>query len=747
MDVIITHTHADFDAIASMIAAKKLYPLAKLVLPGSCEENVRIFLEKHKLSYEFFKIKNIELEKITRLIIVDTRVQTRIGKFEEILDNPHLKLHIFDHHSSHFGDLIGEKNYVEELGATVTIITEIIKKKGILLTSEEATLFAFGIYEDTGFLTYKTTTLRDIAMCSYLLTQKARLEIIPDFIQEKLSVDQIVLINKLIQSQKEYFVNGVKIIISSVKADEYKRDLSSLTHELRDIEKIDCLFTLFEKNDRISIIARSRIDLVNVDIILQEFHGGGHPTAASAVVKNLSLEETEKKLLQILKKHLKNKKIILEKKEEIVEHKNLKKIIQGRSYKHIYGLLQEIGKVADEFNYFVFAVGGFVRDVLLSIPNTDIDIVVEGDGIEFAKKFVQKKGGHLKIHTRFHTAIIFLPNKIKIDVTSARKESYKHPGALPSVEKSLIKHDLHRRDFTINGLAISLNKNSFGDLYDFFQGQRDLKNGIIKVLHNFSFIDDPTRIMRAIRFEQRYKFKIESHSAILLENAVKSKMLEKITIERFREELFYMLKELDPLKPIEKLNYFGILKFIHPKIHLDNYLREIFVRAKQILNWFDLLFLKKVVEKYLFYFLILIDKLNEEEAIFLTKRLKLSKYACVVISITKKLTDEIIQKLSIQKIKKSEIYKNLTNLPNETLLYMMTKSKKVRVKKRISFYFTHLVEMKLEINGKSLISYGFKESPLLGKILNEILLAKIDGKIEKKEEELNMAKKLSKQFF
>ena len=173
-------------------------------------------------------------------------------------------------------------------------------------------------------------------------------------------------------------------------------------------------------------------------------------------------------------------------------------------------------------------VGGFVRDLLLRIDNFDIDIVIEGDGIRFAKELARRFGARTRVHKEFGTAKVLFPGGFKVDVASARLEYYRAPAALPIVEHSSLKLDLYRRDFTINTLAISLNTNTFGELIDFFGAQRDIKEKSIRVLHSLSFVEDPTRVFRAVRFEQRFRFHIGKFTVNLIKNAVKMSFLAKI---------------------------------------------------------------------------------------------------------------------------------------------------------------------------------------------------------------------------
>ena len=171
--------------------------------------------------------------------------------------------------------------------------------------------------------------------------------------------------------------------------------------------------------------------------------------------------------------------------------------------KDVLHLLRQVGEVAERLHFTAYAVGGFIRDLLLSRHNLDIDIVIEGDGIRFARPW---HPADARSHREFGTAVVIFPDGFKIDVATARLEYYEYPAALPTVELSSLKLDLYRRDFTINTLAVKLNPGEFGILLDFFGAQRDVKEGRLRVLHNLSFVEDPTRIFRALRFEQRFGF-------------------------------------------------------------------------------------------------------------------------------------------------------------------------------------------------------------------------------------------------
>jgi tRNA nucleotidyltransferase (CCA-adding enzyme) len=238
-------------------------------------------------------------------------------------------------------------------------------------------------------------------------------------------------------------------------------------------------------------------------------------------------------------------------------------------------LLQQTGAVAHELGYPLYAVGGFVRDLLLGLPNFDLDLVVEGDAIRLAAELVRRDGGRLRSHRRFGTAKWILPEEMSaaahlpdaLDFVSARTEFYEHPTALPTVERSSIKQDLHRRDFTINTLAVRLTPDHWGDLLDFYGGRDDLEDGIIRVLHSLSFVEDPTRMLRAARFEQRFHFTIEARTEELIADALD--LLDRISPERVRHELELILMEGEPERAICRLQEMGVLTKLHPALRCD----------------------------------------------------------------------------------------------------------------------------------------------------------------------------------
>jgi tRNA nucleotidyltransferase (CCA-adding enzyme) len=188
MDVITTHINADFDSLASMLAAKKLYPQAVLVFPGSQEKNLRdFFLQSTFYVFETERIKNIDLNAVRRLILVDTRQPGRIGKFAELVQRPEVEVHIYDHHPTSTEDLRGTVAHTREVGATVTILAQILRERNIPITPEEATIMAVGLYEDTGSFTFSSTSVEDFEAAAFFVSKGANLNLVSNLITRELT--------------------------------------------------------------------------------------------------------------------------------------------------------------------------------------------------------------------------------------------------------------------------------------------------------------------------------------------------------------------------------------------------------------------------------------------------------------------------------------------------------------------------------------------------------------------------------
>jgi len=876
MDVITTHTNADFDSLASMLAAKKLYPNAVLVFPGSQERSLRdFFIHSTLYALEVERIRNIDLRAVDRLILVDTRQISRIGKFSEIVSEPRLEIHIYDHHPPSSDDLHGSLEIVYEVGATVTLLLNILQERGIGITPDEATVMMLGIYEDTGNLTFPSTKEEDFKAAGYLLRKGANLNILSNVITKELTAEQVFLLNDLIQSATRYTIHGIDVVIAQASLDRYIGDIAILVHKLKDMENLDVLFVLVRMEDRIYLIARSRLEEVNVAEVASEFGGGGHPTAASATVKGMALVEAHDRLMKALREMVRPRKAArdvmvypvktltpgqtLEEAGEILRRYNLNilpvvsngkviglisrqvveravhhglknspvkeymstefsvvspempfsriqeliigqnqnllpviekdrlvgtisdgdvmrvlqeemmksvkaasvldgqplyarkkviaKLMKERFPDRLHNLLMEFGRVGDELGYSVYAIGGFVRDLLMRVENFDVDIVVEGDGIRFAEEFEKKSSCRIRTHKKFGTAIILFPDGLKVDVATARLEVYDSPAALPTVERGSIRMDLYRRDFTINTLAIQLNPRAFGELIDFFGGVRDIKEKVIRVLHNLSFVEDPTRVFRAIRFEQRLGFQIAKHTQNLMKNVVKTGFMERLSGGRVLSELILILEEEIPTPALRRMRDFNLFHYLHPHLKFDEEAETLFEQIHHVISWFDLLFLKEQYERWLIYFYGLIDFLKGGEIDELCQRLSMNERLRRKVIGGKRQADQTLLQIfswinADMRPKRSEIYAVLDPLSTEEKLFMMAKTTQNETRRYISLYFTQLKDAKPLLKGVDLIQMGIRPGPSIKKTLSGLLKARLDEQVITRQDEMEYVSKV-----
>jgi tRNA nucleotidyltransferase (CCA-adding enzyme) len=418
--------------------------------------------------------------------------------------------------------------------------------------------------------------------------------------------------------------------------------------------------------------------------------------------------------------------------------KHLKKLPE-----EILSLIYISRDIAEELGFNVYLIGGFVRDLILGVKNFDLDIAVEGDGIKFADSLAGRLKARLIRHRRFGTATVNVKPHLKVDIATTRKEFYPEPACLPVVNNGMLKDDLTRRDFTINTLAVSISGKSFGKLIDLFDGKNDINNKKIRILHNLSFIDDPTRILRAIRFEQRYNFKIEPNTLKCLKEAVKLKMLTIVQPQRLRDEIILILKEDRPLKQIRRIGELVGFDFINSVLSVSRKTYELFSSISSEINWFRAKFvLHRQLDGWLIYFMALIDSLNTVQAQSLCRRFVFRKGEEKRILTYKKVHSSIMLKLSINRIKPSTVFHLLEPLSYEVILLLKAKSQNKNIKKHIEDFFHIYHGTDISVSGHDLKGLGFTPGPHYQKIFHRLLNAKLNGEVQTRKEELEFAKKL-----
>jgi tRNA nucleotidyltransferase (CCA-adding enzyme) len=289
-------------------------------------------------------------------------------------------------------------------------------------------------------------------------------------------------------------------------------------------------------------------------------------------------------------------------------------------------------------------------------------------------------------------------------------------------------------------LAIDLRPGAFGQLLDFFGGQRDVKEGVIRVLHNLSFVEDPSRIFRAIRFEQRFGFHIGKHTQSLMKNAIAMGFLERLSGTRLFSELKLILREKNPLPVLERMEEFKLLQFLHPRVAYDAHTKALMTRVYEVVSWFDLLFLEGTYSKWMVYLLGLADQLPVKGLEELSQRLSLPpRYRKSFIE-GRGEGIKVVQRARRKRMSPKIIYTLFKPLPIEVLLYVMAKTEEKGIKKAISLFFTKLNAIKVSLRGKDLQALGIQPGPLYRVILDSLLLARLEGTVKTKADEMRYVK-------
>ncbi|MDP6484770.1 MAG: CBS domain-containing protein, partial [Nitrospinota bacterium] len=321
----------------------------------------------------------------------------------------------------------------------------------------------------------------------------------------------------------------------------------------------------------------------------------------------------------------------------------------------VYEVLEEAAHTAEAQGCRVYLVGGIVRDLMLDFDNLDVDLVVEGDGIAFARALGARMGGRYKAHPRFGVAVVTLPDGRKVDVATARVEYYEQPAALPVVEMSDIRTDLSRRDFSINAMAVQLNGEGAWRLLDFFGARRDLKDKVLRALHNLSFVEDPTRAFRAVRFSERYGFTIGAQTRTLLDHAVRGNLIDRLSGSRLFTELRLILDGPEPWRCVARLGELKLLRFIHPRLRETPALRRRFGDIDRALAWWKLLFSEEPAEAWRVYLMGLLGDLTDGEAEAACARLALPGRRCDPTLRGRREVENILAGLSGEEVSPSAV--------------------------------------------------------------------------------------------
>lgn len=888
--VITTHQNADFDALAAAVGAALLYPEGRIVFSGSLNPNVRDFVSLHGESLPIMSIRLIDQSKIRRLVIVDTADPDRIGDLGQLCcGRADVETVVFDHHGAENPvrpPFVKSNNWVMSSdGAQASSMLHILLERGVEISRLEATVFALGIHEDTGSLTYPRTTIRDAEMLAASMRLGASQPLIERFLHSALTKEQREVLMRMVDAVKVERIIGLDVHVLALDLPAYVEGLSVIAHKLMKLINAEVLLQAVGMEDRVFVTARSRAGSLDVGALLQVIEGGGHAQAAAAVVRDSSPEEVIATLLKALPdtgvrtpsagdimsrpvrfidantkvtealvtaQHYGHSGICVRANGlvvGIVARRDLDKAIRhGLGHAPVKGVMTRnltfarastsmdelrrimvegnigrvpvvtdeayeeavttgIARVSDvigiatrtdvlaayhgrweqeqeeasapqvyavqaltEHSFFgplfracqalsgdysgVYLVGGFVRDLVLEQPNVDVDIAVEGDGIEFATRLAAQLGGRVRTHHKFKTAVVLLPSTIlgkaptwlrssgepfHVDVATTRTEFYDYPAALPRVEHASIRQDLFRRDFTINAMAISLRGRDFGTLIDFFGGYRDLKEGVIRVLHNLSFIEDPTRIFRAVRYENRYNFRMDEQTKSFAKSCVDMHLVGDLSGVRLRDELIALLSESDVEWTLGRLFELGVAREVHPKLATGAKTAALVKRINALVAELGV---EDEVVSWRLRLAAMTRNMEHEELYLWLEQLKLKRSDSAVVRAGVVVGPPLGSSLAAEKMNDWAVFRVLRTTPVEALVFALAGMEPGPAEARIRRYLTEIRHRTLSVSGDDLLALGVKKGPAVGQLLERLREQRVLGKIQGREAELKIASQI-----
>ncbi len=888
MDLILCHTTADFDALGAAVGLTCLKPGSKIVLTGGAHPPVRDFLALHRDEYPLIERRSVNPERIRSLMVVDTQKRDRLGKAAIWFDLPNVQeIIVYDHHLAQDRDIPSTQLYLDEVGATTTLMVELLQKNHISLNCAQATVMALGIHVDTGSLTYKQSTPRDALALAWLMQQGANLSVISTYRDPGLSPQLQQLLSAALENLEYLCLRGYTIAWVTIRTNGFVPGLSGLASEIIDLTESDAVllaneYPLSENDWRLTVIGRTQIPQTNLNHLFQPHGGGGHSQAASLNLRTTNSQPILQELLAGLKAQVPHpptardlmsspvrtirpettiaeaQRILLRyghsglsvvnnqdsligiisrrdldialhhgfshapvkgymtgnlktitpdtslpeieslmvtydigrlpvlddgrlvgivtrtdilrelhqltiqnresKTENYIQNLGLNTELENRLTPQLWELLTTASQEAEKRGWHLYLVGGAVRDLLLSetenhtLMINDIDLVVDGfhktanvgAGVELAKALQQiYPNARLEIHGAFQTAALLwhkdpVLDSLWVDIATARTEFYPYPAANPEVEASSIRQDLYRRDFTINAMALRLTSPRAGELLDFFGGLIDLQNQQIRILHANSFIEDPTRIYRGVRFAVRFRFNIEPQTETYIRYAINSGVYDRTSQEnsktpalqtRLKTELKYILSAPYWQSALELLNNLGALQCIHPSLKLEAELYRQLNLLEHCLRKFDQ---KQTLIYWQIRLEVLIAYLQPEYRVKVAKNLQLTDDSITRLEKLSQIQSEVITLLPTF-AKPSQTLYLLRKYDLQTLILIALQSPR-KIRKQIWQYLTNLGNIQPLLNGDDLKELGYKPSPQYKQMLDDLLTVTVDGIIKDKAE-------------
>ncbi len=875
VNLIITHKNSDFDALAAVVAASKLYPDSVIVMPEPLQSNVRSFVNLYRDLLPLGDPRDLENEKIDMAVVVDTNRRERLGQWQSLLEKS-AAITVYDHHPGE-DDFNADRRFIDAVGATTTILLGELRKRKIDFTDFEATLFALGIYEDTGCLTYDISTARDAEAVAYLWRKGISITMIQEFLRSPLNETQKELLERLIRGSQMLQINRRRVLIAAAVFEEYVVGAAALIQLLDEIENAAVTVIIVKMVDNIYLAARARDSDLNLLELFEPFAARGYPGVISAHFKGSELAPIKEVITELLKQKLPpaitareaaskpvitiNSEMSLAEADTLLIAKNIKgcpvvdagemvgmisrrdlqkglrselghapvkgfmkkpitadpgeslaelrrlmiehnigrvPIIdakgdpvgivtrsdilrhlsyldrQGRSLlrekKSVSGpfmpgdiddwpesgsrfnlshlmeselpprireLVIQVGRQADRDNLQVYLVGGIIRDLLLRYPpEKDLDFVVIGDAAAFTYHLQKLFGGTVRHHDKFGTASLQLGDGLRMDLVTARREFYPSPAALPHVESSSLKDDLFRRDFTINTMACSLAAEDYGRLFDYYNGRIDLREKVIRALNRLSFIDDPLRILRAVRFEERFNFSIEPETLALIADAVRRRVLEKVTRQRLNQELRQIYDEPSPLMILRRFDDLKILEFLYPGVEPDGKNWSALAGIEEIIRWARKREWGRDLELEPAYLSGLLFGLEYTQRSAIINELHLSRDKASAVNTACREAPKTLKQLGEEELSPSRVVGLLEPLPIEALFLVYALARSGFIRDHLKLYMEGLRYIRPKLKGRDLMNLGLEPGPRYRKIIDSLKQAVLDGEVRTPREEI-----------
>ncbi len=866
MKLILSYADADFDILASMLAARLLHPGAEAALPRRIPEDARIYLAENRGLLSFADQETLEAEPLEELILLGSPRGARPGDLDLYREKArHIRAYALPEAEAEGPGGPGETGEPGEegRGALTSHMAAALERQGLPLSPAQAGFLALAIYKKTRSLTCRLKP-RDFKALAYLFDRGADLSRITPYLPEASRAGRQLFFEKVAANHKIRTIGGYRVLFCLGEATDYLAGLGLFVQQLLKVAKAHLALVIFpfHGNNYVNAVTLedTALDLRETlvpfgaegDPLYASFFRQGNPpdlfeelaehlyrhlsvgvragdimdryvrsippetTFSEARVQlerrgvttlavageegflgTVSLQDVDKALrfdyhdlpvekymektgpratpntsLDVLLRQMAANpgdilpvldrrgrlqgavspadliQALYQERHPLVERPtaitaslggNMEKLIEEKAPKYLQGLLYMLGKAAADLGFSAYVVGGFVRDLIHGLGSEDLDVVVEGNALALARKVKEVTGGRLQENPDFGTASI-ATSRHKIDFSTARQEFYAFSAALPEVERSSLKKDLYRRDFTVNTLAFQINPESFGRLFDFYGGLKDLEDRILRVLYSLSFVEDPLRILRAVRFSVRLGFDLEPETRNLLKKALKSRALHKVSKDRLTRELELACREKRVVLLFKELAHLGVLEQIFPHVSLKP-------ENTRILGNIEELYLMQEEEErekislLPLYLAGLLTGAPARELFSRVNRLRLTRREMEILTQALEQGEAAADILTRDGLPPEEVYGIFSTMTPETSLYVLARSGDARAREYYQRYTRDLKHLAPAVTGKELLNLGLEPGPLFKDILSRLKTEKIKGNIQGIEDEILFIRK------